>query len=148
MSKVFSRKAQFLQVVRIVTLTGIREGIGEGISVLISKNLLRRGAQKGLTKMPCNAGEGAFSFCFTQTPGGYQSEHKRGRESALLISSERGRQRTRYPPKRTAVRKRPLRKHRNGGRCPPYLTFPTSPIALATPFVLKNRVAFLTGLQI
>ena len=54
-------------------------------------------------------GRGRLLLCLTQTPGGYQSEHKRGRESALLISSERGRQRARYPPKRTAVRKRPLK---------------------------------------
>ena len=44
----------------------------------------------------------------TQTPGGYQSEPKGGRESAPLISSERGRQRTRYPPRLAAVRKRPF----------------------------------------
>ena len=42
----------------------------------------------------------------TQNPGGYQSEHKGGRESAPLISSERGRQRTRYHPRRAKARKK------------------------------------------
>src|SRR4030065_401355 len=44
-------------------------------------------------------GEGAFSFCLTQTPGAYRSEHKRGCGSVFLIFSERTRQRAEISPR-------------------------------------------------
>src|SRR3990172_7254996 len=44
-------------------------------------------------------GRGSILFCLTQTPGAYRSEHKRGRESAPLIFSERGRQRAEISPR-------------------------------------------------